>query len=160
MTYLPKATCNKLICCKTGLKLGGFNSFCSNFAEQVARFTEMKWVEIPVNLHLTHLFVLTSLLDLTSWVSPIEGRGARDTKGACSSSYKNKTTKNIYQLKTTTTTTTTTECIQCESRKLQPRIWPPSPPKNKNQTKQSNESHSELYTCRKYISFLPLLFVW
>ena len=42
---------------------------------------------------------------------------------------KNKTTKNIYQLKTTTTTTTTTECIQCESRKLQPRIWPPSPPK-------------------------------
>ena len=99
MTYLPKATCNKLICCKTGLKLGGFNSFCSNFAEQVARFTEMKWVEIPVNLHLTHLFVLTSLLDLTSWVSPIEGRGARDTKGACSSSYKKQNHKKNLSIK-------------------------------------------------------------
>jgi len=31
---------------------------------------------------------------------------------------------------------------------------PPSPPKNKNKTKQSNESHSELYACRKYISLL------
>ena len=28
------------------------------------------------------------------------------------------------------------------------------PQKNKNQTKQSNESHSELYRCRKYISLL------
>ena len=99
VTYLSKATCDKLICCKTGLKLGGFNSFCSNFAEQVARFTEMKWVEIPVNLHLTHLFVLTSLLDLTSWVSPIEGRGARDTKGACSSSYKKQNHKKYISIK-------------------------------------------------------------
>ena len=30
----------------------------------------------------------------------------------------------------------------------------PPRPKNKNKTKQSNESHSELYTCRKYISLL------
>ena len=38
------ATCDKLICCKTGWNVGGkmrhiaFNAFCSNVPEQIARF--------------------------------------------------------------------------------------------------------------------------
>ena len=37
---------------------------------------------------------LTSLLDLTSWVSPMVGRGAREIKGPCSSA--NITQKQHY----------------------------------------------------------------